>query len=425
MSRVRGVVAFAVATAALPLGCAWSYGVVRGERDGTRVLKSEVAISHRDGVQRMIVALTLDAPPDEQLLWVFPLPAPASQSRVTALRSFPRFFGHDPCWGGRAWIHAFLLVSRATQLYPMLFEHIFLPDPVAKLPYYPNRFRGHRAGVQTSIVAADSPAALSRAAVERGFRTSPTALSPFEPWLLRREPTAFVMTTIAAGPCRGGDVAKSGPSRACVFVEFPSSHAALPVPPANVGATGSRDLVVYVMDYVQAQCSTETASAFESAYRYQSRFGPGVPDSFLAGLPREQAPVTVIRFTGPLSGLGHELRFRPAHPPGLAYAELVESLSLHMGHAWAARLALILALSYMGAGTAGLLLFHKWRQYAWLGILNLLTIVGMAVIVYRRRSHQPSFRTQTAVWQFCGLFSVVYVLLTILAGYLLLLPFRP
>ena len=433
MSRAKGVAVFVLTTAALPVGCAWSYGVVwRVHKEPgvpcADVLKAEVAISHRGDVQRMIVALTLEAPRNEQLLWLFPLPAPASQSRVTALRSFPRFFGHDPCWGGRAWIHAFLLVSRATQLYPMLFEHVFLPDPVAKLSYYPNRFRGRSAGVQANIVAAGSPEALSKAVAKRGLHASLATLSPFEFWLSRREPSAFVMATIEVRPRTGGGAAISGPSRACVFVEFPSSHAVLPVPPANVDGTGRRDSVVYVMDYVQAQCSAEMASTFESTYRYQSRFGPGVPASFLEGLPREQAPVTVVRFTGPLSGLGHTLRFLPAQPPGLAYAELVESLSSRATLTLLAHILLILAFSHLAAGLTGLLLFRRWRGYARLGALNLLSIVGMFIAMGRLRvlygdGRTPTFVSRASRWKFCGLFSAVYVALTVLAGSILLLPF--
>jgi len=419
--------------AVLPTGCAWSYGVVWEAREGvwapcTGVVKSEIAISHRSDVQRMIVAVTLDTPRNEPLLWVFPLPVAASQSRVATLRSFPRFFGHDPCWGGRAWIHAFLLVSRATQLYPMLFEHIFLPDPVAKLPYYPNRFRGCRARAQASVVSAESRAALTSALAERGLHGSPATVSAFDPWLSRREPSAFVMATIEAGPHASEDAASSRHRRACVFVELPSSQAVLPMPPVAADAAGSHELVVYVMDYVRAQCSAKAASTFGSTYRYQSRFGPEVPSSFMEGLPREQAPVTVVRFTGPPAGLSHTLRFRPAPPPGLAYAELVESLSSHAALTLLAHALLILGFSHVAAGLTGLLLFRKWRGYARLGALNLLTIVGMAIAMSRlssryRAGRTPPFASPASRWQFLGLFSAVYVTLTILAGAVLLLPF--
>lgn len=428
----------ALASAGRAWGCGVAFRENRGN-DTARVHPARVdaAISHRNGVQRMIVALTAAPARAERLLWVFALPAEASRVRVEPLDAFLRFYGHDPCWGGRAWIHAFLLVSRATQIYPMLFERLFLPDPGPSLRSHSNRFRGSRADVHAEAVAADSAAALVDASAARGFHLPADAFAPLEAQFASAPSRTFVVA-VAEPPARSLAHKAELPrghqdadaSRVCLFVEFPTGRATCPLPVQAGHGVSLRDFTIYVMGYVKPQCASELAGDWEVLYRFQSRFGPDAPDAFRRGLPPERIPCTVIRAASSGSYRGSEIRLTPTRPIGIAYAEFVESLSFHIGLEWLVRILLILCFSYLSAGIAGMVLFGEWRGYAAFGLMNLLTIVGLTVAA-RCRYARPDrdrpgarFASRASAMRFCALFSLVFVALTVLAGFVLLLPLR-
>jgi hypothetical protein len=114
-------------------------------------------------------------------------------------------------------------------------------------------------------------------------------------------------------------------------------------------------------------------------------------------------------------------------PFGIRYSE---SLLLFASH-WngvvgiEAVLLIFIFLSYVGAGLTGLIVRRKWHPYAYLGLGNMLTIVGVYLLIRGGRGvlltdlKGSKFTTKL---KFLFIFSLIFVSLTILMYILLCLP---
>ena len=51
------------------------------------------AISHRDGIEKMIIAVNFEAKDSDKALWIFPVPGTPDQTKVDVAGSFPGFSG--------------------------------------------------------------------------------------------------------------------------------------------------------------------------------------------------------------------------------------------------------------------------------------------------------------------------------------------
>lgn len=379
----------------------------------------EAVIAHQSGRQRMMLAATFRADPDDAVVWLVPVPAAAEQVRVRPTRVFPRLHGHDPYWGARVWVHSFLLVARATQLYPMLFEWVFLPGLGPRLRSPSSLVRGDAAPVLVSTLSAASSGALVESLGRQGVAVSPGQLARLDPYF--RHGTAVSFVVALAGAQDG-----HAPQTQCIrlFVDFPSRRAVYPMPPREGRGVSLAGTTLCLIGYARPAA----AAGFEVWHRLQSRFDPAVARDFTASLPEERVPCTIVRGTGTLAGPRPDLHFEPVQPLSMAYAAFIEGLSHRLVVAFGMRLALVVALSYLSAGAAGLVLFGRWRGYAALGLLNLVTLLGMAIIVSHHSGPRdkgwrwPHFATWAAGRNFCLLFSVLFVLMSVAAQYLLTLP---
>ena len=76
------------------------------------------AIVHRDGVEKMVIALNFDAQDNDSALWIFPVSGTPSQAKVEIVDSFPQFRGSDPRVEAASSINGTLR---------LLLEHMTLP----------------------------------------------------------------------------------------------------------------------------------------------------------------------------------------------------------------------------------------------------------------------------------------------------------
>ncbi len=355
-----------------------------------------VAIAYRDGVQRMLVYVPLAA----GATWVMPVPARARDVRVSICQGFPRFSGHDAYWGARCWVHGFLMVARATQIYPMFFEFAFLP---------PRPHGGHSPWRQATIPREH----LSVRVAKAGDPALPEGEGLLKPYLTGEH--AFVVLTAKDEPAP-----TRLPRAACVYVEFPAPRPICPLWARQKGAQGIG--LVYVMGYVRPV--RPLGKGWSIKRDILSRFSPHTPARFKEGLPVERIAHTTFQYDAPAGWPARDIEFERHRPRGIAFAKSIESLSYGPFGSLLTALAVAGFLAYVSAGLAGLLLHRRWWGYARLGLWTCLTVVGMGLVLAYQTAHPapgraPRFRSRGAAIGFCVLFSAIFVALSVVAQYAL------
>jgi len=112
-----------------------------------------------------------------------------------------------------------------------------------------------------------------------------------------------------------------------------------------------------------------------------------------------------------------DLTLVPADSPKLRAAiGFVES-----GLMWLPIVALVLVCSYLAGGVAGVILFWKWRRPAWIGLANVLTLVGVMVVLRNEKMSEWSpvwngRKNDRVALRFLAWFVVLYTILVCAIG---------
>lgn len=250
------------------------------------------AIVHRNGVQKMIIAVNFELDDAERALWILPVPGPANQVRVDVLDAFPRIGGRDPRRIAFEQITGWPLAIRATQFWPLPFDFLL---------YVPFQLRSgaqrmgaevEKWGVHAEAVTAESLAALTSFLKEKKVGVSPEHLTGFQPYLSKRY--VIVLAWISSreqllrefpGITQGGR-----PSRdrwPCLYLEFPTSRAFYPLRPTSVYGEQSVRVRLALAGFVEPQTSASLASQLDVSYLTTMGLKPRrqVPRDFGMGFP--------------------------------------------------------------------------------------------------------------------------------------------
>src|SRR5688500_18385162 len=81
--------------------------------------EQKAVIIHRDGIQRMIIAINFEAEDEDNSLWIFPVPGTPDETKAALLDSFPRFGGLDLRDSAASKITEMKTWLGATQIWPI------------------------------------------------------------------------------------------------------------------------------------------------------------------------------------------------------------------------------------------------------------------------------------------------------------------
>ncbi len=379
----------------------------------------QAAICFGDGRERMVIAISYNAVPGDEGLWIFPVPGTPDQVDIDLCDAFPRFWGHDSRHWARSIVDRAMLLMRASQIYPL----------IADLALRHARFRKHgnenekeaaevyetieRWGLRAETLTAPSTAALASHLGESGAEIPPDELSPFEPYLngayvlvvVRVTDRAALETQFGESDDDTYDWQSCWPT---LYVEFPTDNGFYPMrPTASYGDT-QLPVTLYIIGHVEAHADPEMLDEANVYHYRQDR--PDWPAQSLFGLSRDTTfDYTVVYLDTPASVFTSDFAFTPTQVRGHAFAEVITDLRWRL---LVIGLAVFAVLSYLSAGVAGIVSGQRWRRAAPIGLLNFLSLFGVVVGAVFVLKHPRLGR-------FIAVFTVLFVGATVLLHVLL------
>lgn len=355
------------------------------------------AIVHRDGTQKMVIAVNFDVKDAESAVWIFPVPRSAQAPKIDLVDTFPKFRGRelrDEAYGN---IKAAMFLARATQIYPYVFEP-FLGFLLSGGSTKTGEVEKWGLRAETFRVKSVDDLAICLRQKQPGFAAKHvTAFADYcndnyelvVVWVQSRQ--QYQQEFPQAGSGQGGNE-----RRPCVYVEFATPRAFYPLRPTRIYGNEVAPVRLFIVGHVKVETTLNRLT--DVSYCLQSE-KPTLPAQFVAELPGEESlDFTVIRLETTADSFRDDLWFVPMapsdYPPNLAYARRV----LAQKGAWGVFLtiSMIAGLCYVSGGLAGYSVFGRWQLYALLGLANLGTILGLLIALLICRRCQNAARTRAA-----------------------------
>jgi len=322
------------------------------------------AIAHRDGVEKLIIAINIDLEQDEKAVWIFPVPGTPDRVWLDVLDTFPEFSGKNLRGQARMAIERVTAVMAVTQIYPVILPLFFIATAGGSSGFEPVSVHQavDRYGVHAEAVSADSLEALSAHLAANGATIAGEDLRTFEPyvsdeyvlvlaWIASREELLREFPEVREGWWH------SSQRWPCLYVEFPTERAFYPLRPTSAYGRKWIWISVYVVGFVTLDVDDPewAEEHFGVAYCRQDGFGPNAPEQFTEGFTESPVRYTVV-YDRSLTAdqLTSDLWFRPhrevppaggrgeagpgAFPPGLRSDLCAPGICGEGGAARAARL---------------------------------------------------------------------------------------
>ncbi len=387
------------------------------------------AIAHRNGIEKLIIAINIDMADDEEALWIFPVPGTPDRIRLDVLDTFPEFSGEDVRAQAGSAIYDSTALMTVTQIYPLV-----LALPLIVRAGGPSGFGSvsvhqevDKYGVHAEAIRTHSLDALSEYLEGRGAHIARAHLQAFEPYL--SDEYVLVLAWIASREelLRQFPHLRDGwmePSHRwpCLYVEFPTERAFYPLRPTS--AYGQKWILIslFVLGFVRLDVDDPkwAEEHFGVAYCKQEGFGPNAPEVFTDGLAEGSVAYTVV-YDRSLTAdqLTSDLWFTPHEPASVAYACVIAVLlSPYILVPLCA--LLVAALSYVSAGVSAGLVYGKWNPYSRLGVWNVLTLIGLGYAVAKYRKREVGGKLDLV--PFLLAFTVIYTALVFAVRAALLAP---
>jgi len=392
--------------------------------------EQRAAILHRDGVEKLIVAINIDLEDQEKGLWILPVLGTPGRTSLDVLDAFPQFSGRDLRRRAGLAIENLSGLMRANQIYPFVWWFLFAPalgGAQAEIGAVSVHEQIDRHGIHAETITAESLDALSKYLEGKGAVVEGDSLGAFGPylsgdyvlvlaWIRSREELLEHFPELRPG---GSATTERWP---CLYVEFPTERAYYPLRPTSLYGDAPIGIYIYVLGCVRPVADEPgwAEEHFGVAYCKQDEFGTGTPQKFADRLGDGPMLYTVTyAYWLKADELTQDLWFEPFEPPFLPYAEVVVALS-HPLVFVLTYVALAAALSYVSAGISALLVYGKWRPYARRGVWNVLTLIGLgyAIAKYRQREVGEKW----GLVPFLLVFTVLYTVLVFAARAALLAP---
>ncbi|WP_157212062.1 hypothetical protein [Desulfomonile tiedjei] len=436
-------------------GMAFRYGPA-SSLEPLRVDEQRAVIAHKDGVQRMFIAINTAADdPAHAAVWIFPVPGSPDRADVDVAAFIPELTGRDVQ-------QEFDEIMELAWWIPLITQPHFVPLPFfAQFAAGPmgvrmGRFQGaegitthkeiDRWGIHAELITADSVDRLADYLRKKNVPVDQDRLAPFVAYL--SDKYSLVVAWISSYE----ELTKRFPQhsqiraakRPSLYVEFPTEKPFYPMRPTSAYGKNKMEVSLYIVGWVAPDMSSWEESdkkgmtprvryyagdkeAIHKSYQsYRSVLSAREKDRttslsedaaqrkagerFFAAVPEGDMHFTRVRIYGPAGNFTQDLQFSPN--PNVSIKHFIAS------NAWVLSgpvILLILALSYISGGISGKLVFGEWKPWARTGLWNCFSIVTLVVVTWLRRRNLPAESKRAAMsgrWQTFVLGLVISVPLT-------------
>lgn len=396
------------------------YSSMRPLKEG----EQRAVIIHRNGIEKMLIAVSLELKDEDKGLWIFPVPGNPKTVKLDVLDSFPMFEGVEPRQKAQNCFKGLVQLTFATQIYPLPF--VMLGDlgvHEGGLAFkVSTHYEVEKWGIHAEAVSAGSIEGLKGYLKEKGVGIKTEELKAFEDYL--SDKYVLILAWISSRKelleefKEYGKSAMPGNERwPCLYVEFATEKAFYPIRPTRSYNEESIGINLTVLDYVRLE---KTLPYFLTEYYHQNKAVKNVPSKMARGFSFKNIQYTRVSFYHAARDLSDDLWFIPSAPKDVKNADLVVSVLGQPFGFCVALICLVSFFSWITAGLTGLVLFQRWKGYARLGLWNILTLVGLCIASYKVKGTVGERFSQTdrfpGRWTFNVLFSIFYLFI---AGYFL------
>ena len=405
-------------------------GVAFGGRDYSSMRPIEqdeqrAVIIYRNGIEKMLIAVSLELEDEDKGLWVFPVPGNPNSVKLDVLDSFPAFEGFEIGDKAQSLFGNMSQFVLATQIYPLPFVVKMKDGSIVraggKVGFDFNVFTHYEVekwGVHTEAVSAGSIEDLKEYLKEKGVDIHKEELKAFKDylsddyvlvlgWISSRKELLEEFKEYGKGKTLSN---KRWPS---LYVEFATDNAFYPMRPTRSYGMQPISIELVILNYVSIG---ESYPHSYTEYRKQEKAVKNVPSKMKQDLLPEDIRYTRIIFRDRAKELKEDLWFVQGAPKQVRNADLIVSVLSNPFGFCVVLVCIVLFLSWVTAGLTGLVLFQRWKGYARLGLWNVLTLVGLCVASYKVKGMVGERFSQTdkfpGRWTFNVLFTIFYLLIS-------------
>jgi hypothetical protein len=220
-----------------------------------------------------------------------------------------------------------------------------------------------------------------------------------------------------------------------VFVTFPTDKIYYPLVPTSAYGSTKIPVVLYVLGHVTPDAFNEIRSYTRTNYFVQDSIESWGLEDFFGGVETSNLKYTKVEISAPSKYFVEDLTFTGAAPAKVSYATALYAL---LSSSWLSGVVILLGMSALAGAITGFLVFKEPKRFALVGLFNLFTIIGLAIAVastktrssamderFKRMLERSGVIAITADKKkivFVVLFSIIFLVVGAVAGYLLKLP---
>jgi len=387
------------------------------------VNEQRAVIAHKDGMQRMFIAINLENPPSAKdpsrsAVWIFPVPGTPDRADVDVTAFFPELTGHDV----KSQFDDLMQVARwapmGTQPHFLLLALISRAAGVAGwqgAPGVTTHKEVDRWGIHAELISADSVDRLADYLRKKNVEVAEELLQPFTPYLSDKYVLVVGWISSYEEVIRSFPEHKSkeGAKWPSLYVEFPTEKAFFPMRPTSAYGKNKIDVTLYFVGSLTPDMSSWTPAEKQAMHPYikycagekafldrayrdflitQSKGLKETADKgaatgqreavkkFMTALPEGPLPFTRVHISAPAENFTQDLWFVPSPLGSIMHFVVSSPWILAPG-----AIFLLLCLSYVSGGISGRLVFREWKPWARTGLWNCFTIIGLVIAAWLKR----------------------------------------
>jgi hypothetical protein len=407
------------------------------------------AINYQNGLEKLIISTSFEMKNMSEAVWIFPVPADPSKVVIDITSEFPRLYGYDVVEKAKEDVDNVVRASQLTQIYPII-SYLFTPiymatggtltaefgKGLAGVPSVTVWEHIEKEGMTTELVTARSGDALYYYLENRGHRLPKGAISVLDEYVGRDY--CFVVSWVSWISVlepryqEGYAPIYYRERHPGIFITFPTDKIYYPMIPTSIYGSKRIPIRVYILGYVTPELPDELKSYTTVNYYSQDYFDEWGLEEFYKST--DAKGYTKMEMYAPSKYFTDDLWFDLTAPPKVLYADTIHYT---ISKNWIVfEILFILIVSAITGALVGIIVFREWKNYALIGLANVFSIIGLSIAVafaktkkidesVRRRLKQEGFMvitTDKRKFAFVILFSIAFLIVSLIAGYLLKSP---
>jgi len=403
------------------------------------------AINYQDGLEKMIISVNFDMKDYDKAAWVFPVPAEPDYVVIDIINNFPRFTGQDVIQKARSDVDGIIFATSLTQIYPLfLFWPFYYFTGVSTMEAVtaPKAIGGtvegvtvyehiEKGGISTDIVTSRTADALYRYLQRKGINAPIGSLPVFDDYIGKDYTFVVSYITKPEEVARGGYPYRRQPG---IFITFPTDRIYYPLMPTSVYGSKTVPVRLYVIGHVTPDLYSEINSYTSTQYFIQTYGSKYDFANFYGNIDVNDMKFTKVEINVPSKYFKEDLWIDRVAPSKVSYATgLYYSVSRHP---FITGIILVLVISAITGAVTGFIIFRDYKKYAFIGLTNVFTIIGLAIVMaftrtkkleetLKKRIRKEGFAViaiDKRKFYFIFLFSILFLIIGVIIGYLIKLP---